>query len=503
MMAFENRGVMLDASRLLEKKSYYYSLLPWLKKWGYNILHFHFADDNGCAIVMPSHPTLAKDAAFTVEEITDFIRVAGEHGLTVIPELECLGHTKFITTAPGYEHLGGSSADTSGFNSLNPELDGTRVILTELLKDVADIFPSDIIHVGLDEVDMSGIEAYKGLSRDDQWKPFAAHAAWVHEEVRRLGKRPGMWGDHILKTPAMLTEFKTDVLMFDWHYDANVSPASLELFLEKGFEVWGCPASVQWNDKLIASEHNQLQNLRDFSAIALDRKERGCTGMVNTIWCPWRYLSGVMDLPMALGGHLFSEMDESSTFAVDFCRDFYALDAVDASACADAILGLHRLGKNRHFHHKLIKGIVDDNTAVFNREERRICAHMEREAAKAIAVLRPIVAQGSLHSERLNDYVLTGQMIETLARLGAHDFDSAYIGDIDTLIADLDTSWQRTKDEEWDTGDYPYMGVEWPLRAMKNLSLIKAKVNGARDDGPCETPHDGSGRLGGKRIHPA
>ena len=208
MMAFENRGVMLDASRLLEKKSYYYSLLPWLKKWAYNILHFHFADDNGCAIVMPSHPTLAKDAAFTVEEITDFIRVAGEHGLTVIPELECLGHTKFITTAPGYEHLGGSSADTSGFNSLNPELDGTRVILTELLKDVADIFPSDIIHVGLDEVDMSGIEAYKGLSRDDQWKPLAAHAAWVHEEVRRLGKRPGMWGDHILKTPAMLTEFK-------------------------------------------------------------------------------------------------------------------------------------------------------------------------------------------------------------------------------------------------------------------------------------------------------
>ena len=52
MTAFENRGVMLDLARLREKRDYYYGLLPWLRRWGYNILHLHFTDDkaqrHGC-----------------------------------------------------------------------------------------------------------------------------------------------------------------------------------------------------------------------------------------------------------------------------------------------------------------------------------------------------------------------------------------------------------------------------------------------------------------------
>jgi len=471
---FEHRGVMLDLARLLEKREYYYGLMPWLQKWGYNILHFHFSDDTGCAVRLPSHPELSKPNAFSVGEMKAFISKASEYGLTVIPELESLGHTQFITSHPDYKHLGGITSANSSFNSLHPDKKECRNLLRELLKDICDIFPSEIIHVGLDEVDMSGLKEFKDLDRIAQQNLFANHAIWMHQQVRDLGRRPAMWGDHILKTPEMAELFEKDVLIFDWHYNGNFNPSSLDLFIEKGFEVWGCPASVQWNDKLIPSVHNQFQNIREFSACCLERKSKGCTGMVNTVWCPWRYLSGVMDLPMAFAGHLFSNMEESESFVENFCSDFYGLNHEDSKKCAAAIWQLHKLGKTRELHGKLISGMVNDAKPILNREEKRICTKMESDAIKAISALRPLVAKAQLNSNRLNDYILTGQMIETLARLGANDFKPEFIGEVDLLLEELDKSWNQTKDEAWDNDAYPYTGTEWPLRVFKTLSLIKA-----------------------------
>jgi len=231
---------MLDMARLLEKREYYYGLLPWLREWGYNVLHLHVTDDEGCALAFPSHPELATSVSFTPEEMKALIKEAGRHGLIVIPELETLGHTRFITGNLKHRHLGCVKGRRSPFNSIHPKKKETRMVLRDLLQDMAAIFPGEIIHAGLDEVDMSAFPEYRELARTDQWRAFATHAAWVHEEIRRLGKRPAMWGDHILDSPKMAGRFKKDVLVFDWHYDAPFYPASLDLLLDKGFEVWGC-----------------------------------------------------------------------------------------------------------------------------------------------------------------------------------------------------------------------------------------------------------------------
>ena len=103
--AFKYRGVMLDLARLTERHDYYLSFLPWLSKWGYNLLHLHFTDDQGCALRFPSRPELATPHAFTADEMREFAAEARRHGLEIVPEIECWGHTDFITRLKRYRHL--------------------------------------------------------------------------------------------------------------------------------------------------------------------------------------------------------------------------------------------------------------------------------------------------------------------------------------------------------------------------------------------------------------
>lgn len=56
---FDVRGVMLDPARLMDRKGEYFSLLPHLKDWGYNLLHLHLTDDQGSRLVFPRRPELA------------------------------------------------------------------------------------------------------------------------------------------------------------------------------------------------------------------------------------------------------------------------------------------------------------------------------------------------------------------------------------------------------------------------------------------------------------
>jgi N-acetyl-beta-hexosaminidase len=119
MKGFARRAVMLDPARLMEKKAYYRGLLPWLREWGYNTLHFHLTDDQGSALAFPSHPELAKDGAFTADEMREFVKAASKLGISVIPEIESLGHTRCITGRREYRKLG--AAPESGFNSLDPD----------------------------------------------------------------------------------------------------------------------------------------------------------------------------------------------------------------------------------------------------------------------------------------------------------------------------------------------------------------------------------------------
>lgn len=463
---FGSRAVMLDMARLLERRDYYYSLLPWLREWGYNVLHLHFTDDEGCSMVFPSHPELASPAAFTADEMKDFIKSARRNGLEVIPELETLGHTMFITQNPAYRHLGGRARTKSIFNSIHPRRKGSRALISDLLSDIASVFPCDIIHAGLDEVDMSAFPEYRKLDRKQQWRAFAEHSGWVHEEIRKLGRRPAMWGDHILDTPGMMRKFGSDVLIFDWHYNAPFNPGSLDLLLEGGFEVWGCPSSMHWNERVLPSIQNSFQNMREFSAAAAARKRKGCTGMVNTIWCPWRYLSGVMDFPMAFCGHLFREQSEDPSFAADFAGSFYGLGRAAAAECGRLIWELHEAAPGRERFVRMIR-----ESGRLDREDIRRARQMADGCRRAEKAILACVKSAKRNADRLYDYVISARILRAVAAYGEGGTSRPSAPVFKSILKDCDRSWRSTREWSWDFPDFPK--VEWVYNIENLLPVIR------------------------------
>ena len=99
-------GVMIDCVRITERTDYYRKLIPQLADWGYNTIFWHFTDDQGCALKLKSRPELSSRYALSRQETEGLIRLAARYGIEVVPEVESLGHTLYIThLKPGNEAL--------------------------------------------------------------------------------------------------------------------------------------------------------------------------------------------------------------------------------------------------------------------------------------------------------------------------------------------------------------------------------------------------------------
>ena len=443
MANFRNRVLMLDLARLMDHQERYRFWLPWLKEWGYNTLHLHLTDDEGCALVFPRRPELASPGAFTADQMRAFIAEAGKHGISVIPEIESLGHTKFITGHRRYRHLlarppRGVDGHPWGFNALLPDHPETRQLLMDLFQDTAEIFDHEVIHAGLDEVDLSRFGGGKGTP----WETFARHTAWVHDAIRRLDRRPAMWADHVVAAPEMAKRFERDVLMVDWHYEAGVRPDSLDTLARLGFEVWAAPATMWWRVRLLTNP-GSFANVREFTGYAL-RRRKTVTGMVNTVWCPYRHLPGTMDWPIAWAGHVFSEKEENPGYCREFCRSFYGLPSVETSRAAEALSRLHAAAPDA----KLYEDVLADRAAPhprFTREHQRQCAERVTEFDATARILAAAVRKAGRNADRLNDVVLSARLLERWARYGAAGLCRSALPPAPGLLKACRTSWTRSR----------------------------------------------------------
>jgi hypothetical protein len=443
-----SRVLMLDPARQPERHERYDFWLPWLGEWGYDTLHLHLADDEGCLLAFPSRPELGSAGAYTADEMRAFVRRARRHGITVIPEIETLGHARFITGLPRYRALAGKPprgrrGHPWGFNALDPRHPEARRLLTDILADTAAIFDAEVLHAGLDEVDLTRLRAGRG----PDWKPFADHAAWVHETIRKIGKRPAMWADHLVKAPDMAQHFQRDVLMFDWHYECDVRPDSLDTLADLGFETWACPSTLWWRCRVVTNA-GAFANVRAFAGHALERP-KAVTGLVNTVWAPFRHLPGAMDWPIAWAGHVFSAPAEDPSFCRHFCRTFYGLSASLAGAAADALTRLHHTAPDCKVH----EDVLDGRTAArprFTREHRRLCVEAVPVFAGVARTLARAVREAARNAARLNDVVLSARLLERWARYGAAGLDASALPDARRLRSACRASWMAARPDEPD-----------------------------------------------------
>ena len=468
--AFELRGVMLDLGRITERRSYYEALLPRLAEWGYNLLHLHLIDDQRCALVFPSRPELATPGAFTPEEMRRFVALAARHGIAVMPEIECLGHAALITSHPRYCHLGEQVDHQWGFNAICPSHPETREIIADLLRDTAAIFPHPVIHVGLDEVEFGKCPRCRRSfgAGSEAWQRFAAHSAWVHGTVRKLGRRPAMWADHVVHEPRIMKNFRRDVLMFNWQYIAEYESPKAALLLDAGFETVACPATVCYGTRIAPNAMN-LANLRNTVARSLPQRRRGkgLSGLVNTVWCPWRYLPGAIDYGLALFGHLATAGGEDPRFAERFARGFYGM--ADGRQAGAALAALFGGGIEQRLHDRTMKGVCREEP--FTAEDRRQLALLAGQLGPVLAELRAARRAVRRNRERYGDVIISAEALLAVARYGATGRRKSAAKGVAALFRRALEAWGRDRhaDDSLRFGEGRHGEVQSLLWALRKL----------------------------------
>lgn len=261
------RGVMLDESRHFFGKDKVKQILDWMAFYKLNKFHWHLTDQPGWRIEIKKYPkltviggigtmtdSLAKAQYYTQEDIKEIVRYAAERFIDVIPEIDMPGHATAANKAYP-EFSGGGSPKYPEF-TFNPGKEITYQYLTNILKEVDALFPSQMIHIGADEVHFGNQhwnkdEAVQTLMKAHSLKDLPAVESYfvkrMADSIKNLNNEVLAWDEVVTGT---LSPEKTTV--FWWRHD---KPEILQEALKKGFKVVLCPRLPLYFDFVQDSAH--------------------------------------------------------------------------------------------------------------------------------------------------------------------------------------------------------------------------------------------------------
>ena len=176
---FGYRGVMLDVARHFEPVSFVKKYIDLLAMHNMNKFHWHLTEDQGWRIEIKKYPKLTelgsvrsetvidRDAGvydgrphsgfYTQEEIKEVVAYAQERYITTIPEIDFPGHMMAALTGyPEYGCTGGPYEVATSWGVHDEVLcagnEESYTFLENILIEVMEMFPSEYIHIGGDEV---------------------------------------------------------------------------------------------------------------------------------------------------------------------------------------------------------------------------------------------------------------------------------------------------------------------------------------------------------------
>ena len=174
------RAFMLDEARYFKGMEQVKKLLDEMALLKMNVFHWHLTDDQGWRLEIKKYPKLTQVGSsrsnsqiggwdsperskvphsgyYTQEEVKEIIAYASERQITIIPEIEMPGHASAAIAAyPWLGTIGELNEVPTVFGKLPDSFNVSdpRVydFLENVLSEVMDLFPSNIIHIGGDEV---------------------------------------------------------------------------------------------------------------------------------------------------------------------------------------------------------------------------------------------------------------------------------------------------------------------------------------------------------------
>ncbi|MDP5106784.1 MAG: beta-N-acetylhexosaminidase [Polaribacter sp.] len=179
---FQWRAFMLDEARHFKGMEQVKMLLDEMALLKMNVFHWHLVDDQGWRIEIKKYPKLTQigskrkstqigplewespiqsaephEGFYTQNQIKEIIKYAAERHITIVPEIEMPGHSSAAIAA--YSWLGTSKEEIEvpirfGVGKDVYDVSNPKVIqfLTDVLDEVMALFPSEVLHIGGDEV---------------------------------------------------------------------------------------------------------------------------------------------------------------------------------------------------------------------------------------------------------------------------------------------------------------------------------------------------------------
>ncbi len=177
---FQYRGMHLDCARHFFDVDFIKEYIDYMAMYKMNTFHWHLTDDQGWRIEIKQYPKLTEIGAwrsgsmvghykdqkfdtikyggfYTQRDIKEIVKYATDRHITIIPEIEMPGHC--IAALAAYPELGCVKDTTYAVEKLWGVLDEafcpkeeTFVFLQNVLDEVMQMFPSQMIHIGGDEV---------------------------------------------------------------------------------------------------------------------------------------------------------------------------------------------------------------------------------------------------------------------------------------------------------------------------------------------------------------
>jgi len=162
---FKWRGLMVDPSRNPLSPDMFYKIVDALASLKQNILHIHLSDAQTFVFESKKFPKLSENGMYDQKYVLkqDFlknlVKYAASRGVIIYGEIDTPAHTASWNLGyPGvvadcWDYIA-SSQMRYGENvlSLNPANDQTFKIIDALMEELSDVFGSDYVHIGGDEV---------------------------------------------------------------------------------------------------------------------------------------------------------------------------------------------------------------------------------------------------------------------------------------------------------------------------------------------------------------
>lgn len=303
---YSYRGVMLDVSRHFIPLDDIKCLIDAFAFFKLNRVHIHLADDQGFRMEIKDYPDLTRvgavrgtsnfgnfpepvrnDGFYTQEELKELIRFAKERYIEVVPELEIPGHESAMIAA--YPELGCNNAETPNVQTTGGIFDfllcagkeHTFKVLEDVLEEIIQIFPFELVHIG-------GDEAVKGhwrkcpdcqrkirelqIQDEDQLQRWMTIR--IGKFLRSKGRRPVVWNDSL--TGGTLPEY---FIVQNWKDDCE----ELADFVHQGGRV--IQSSSLYLDYPYAI--TDLESIYKASVIPAgleDKEKSGCLGAECALW---------------------------------------------------------------------------------------------------------------------------------------------------------------------------------------------------------------------------